>query len=158
MKGDGPSDTDKSNLHLLRNYWSTIRKGRYSAVFKENEMLCAVCCGKRLLRRVHYESKGGIPSTSALAVAARYVFSPAIFEALDRTLPDRRGEIQLTDAIRLLIQQGQPVQALLLAPDQLRYDVGNFESYFRTFIDLALADERYGYLVRKYIKAKAYEL
>jgi UTP--glucose-1-phosphate uridylyltransferase len=95
---------------------------------------------------------------SALAVAARYVFSPAIFEALDRTLPDRRGEIQLTDAIRLLIQQGQPVQALLLAPDQVRYDVGNFESYFRTFIDLALADERYGYLVRKYIKAKAYEL
>jgi UTP--glucose-1-phosphate uridylyltransferase len=36
--------------------------------------------------------------------------------------------------------------------------VGNFESYFRTFIDFALNDERYGYLVRKYIKAKAYEL
>jgi UTP--glucose-1-phosphate uridylyltransferase len=36
--------------------------------------------------------------------------------------------------------------------------VGNFESYFRTFIDFALADERYGYLVRKYVKARAYEL
>ncbi len=95
---------------------------------------------------------------SALAVAARYIFSPAIFEALDRTLPDRRGEVQITDAIRLLIQQGQPVYAWLLAPDQIRYDVGNFESYFRTFIDFALADERYGYLVRKYLKAKAYEL
>jgi len=95
---------------------------------------------------------------SSLAVAARYVFSPAIFEALDRTVPDRRGEIQLTDAIKLLVQMGQPVYAWLLAPDQRRYDVGNFESYFRTFIDFALADERYGYLVRKYIKAKAYEL
>ncbi len=95
---------------------------------------------------------------SALAVAARYIFSPAIFEALDRTLPDRRGEVQITDAIRLLIHQGQPVYAWLLGPDQLRYDVGNFESYFRTFIDFALADERYGYLVRKYLKAKAYEL
>lgn len=95
---------------------------------------------------------------SSLAVAARYVFGSAIFEALDRTVPDKRGEIQLTDAIRLLVNMGKPVYAWPLAPDQRRYDVGNFESYFRTFIDFALADERYGYLVRKYIKAKAYEL
>ncbi len=93
-----------------------------------------------------------------LAVAARYVFSPAIFETLNRTTPDKRGEIQLTDAIRLLIHKGEPVYAWLLTRNQRRYDVGNFESYFRTFIDFALADERYGYLVRKYIKAKAYEL
>jgi UTP--glucose-1-phosphate uridylyltransferase len=95
---------------------------------------------------------------TSLAVAARYVFSPAIFEALDRTLPDQRGEIQLTDAIRLVIQMGKPVYAWLLAPDQHRYDVGNFESYFRAFVDFALTDEQYGYLARKYIKAKAYEL
>jgi UTP--glucose-1-phosphate uridylyltransferase len=95
---------------------------------------------------------------TSLAVAARYIFSPAIFEALRRTVPDKRGEIQLTDAIKLLIQMERPVYAWLLPPDQRRYDVGNFESYFRTFIDFALADERYGYLVRKYIKAKAYEL
>ena len=100
--------------------------------------------------------RGSAPST--LAVAARYVFSPAIFEALDRTLPDRRGEIQVSDAIRLLIQRGQRVYAWPLAANQRRYDVGNFESYFETFIDFALADERYGYLVRKYIKQKAYEL
>lgn len=99
---------------------------------------------------------GTAPTT--LAVAARYVFSPAIFEALNRTLPDERGEVQLTDAIKLLIHTGEPVYAWLLSPDQRRYDVGNFESYFRTFIDFALADERYGYLARKYIKAKAYEL
>lgn len=95
---------------------------------------------------------------TALAVAARYVFSPAIFEALDRTLPDRQGEIQLTDAIRLLIQMGQPVFAWLLPEDQPRYDIGNFESYFQAFVDIALTDERYGYLARKYIKAKAYEI
>jgi UTP--glucose-1-phosphate uridylyltransferase len=97
-------------------------------------------------------------SPSTLAVAARYVFSPVIFEMLGRTLPGKGGEIQLTDAIRLLIQQGEPVYAWPLTPDQKRYDVGNFESYFRAFIEFALADERYGYLIRKYIKAKAYEL
>ena len=97
-------------------------------------------------------------SPSTLAVAARYVFSPVIFEMLGRTLPGKGGEIQLTDAIRLLIQQGEPVYAWPLTPDQKRYDVGNFESYFRAFIEFALADERYGYLIRKYIKTKAYEL
>jgi UTP--glucose-1-phosphate uridylyltransferase len=105
---------------------------------------------------VEKPSVGAAPST--MAVAARYVFGPAIFEVLQRTPPDRGGEIQLTDAIKLLIQMGQPVYAWRFAPDQRRYDVGNFESYFRTFIDFALNDERYGYLVRKYIKAKAYEL
>jgi UTP--glucose-1-phosphate uridylyltransferase len=95
---------------------------------------------------------------SGLAVAARYVFSPSLFEALQRTAPDRRGEVQLTDAIKQLIHTGQPVYAWLLGPDVRRYDVGNFESYFRTFIDFALADDRYGYLLRKYLKAKAYEL
>lgn len=105
---------------------------------------------------VEKPAAGSAPST--LAVAARYVFGPAIFEALQRTVPDRRGELQLTDAIKLLIQQGEPVYVWLLSPEQQRYDVGNFESYFCTFIDFALADERYGYMVRKYIKAKAYEL
>jgi UTP--glucose-1-phosphate uridylyltransferase len=100
--------------------------------------------------------RGTAPST--LAVAARYVFSPAIFEVLPRVPPDRRGEIQLTDGIRLLIQMGLPVYAWLLPPQHRRYDIGNFESYFRTFIDFAIADERYGYMVRQYIKAKAYEL
>jgi UTP--glucose-1-phosphate uridylyltransferase len=95
---------------------------------------------------------------TTLAVAARYVFSPAIFDALKHTLPGKRGEIQLTDAIKLLIRMGEPVYAWLLSADQRRYDVGNFESYFRAFIEFALADERYGYLIRKYLKAKAYEL
>jgi UTP--glucose-1-phosphate uridylyltransferase len=99
---------------------------------------------------------GAAPST--LAVAARYVFGPVLFEALARTLPDRRGELQLSDAIKLLIQWDKPVYAWLLAPGQSRYDVGNFESYFRAFVDFAVADERFGYLARKYIKATAYEL
>jgi UTP--glucose-1-phosphate uridylyltransferase len=105
---------------------------------------------------VEKPSVASAPST--LAVAARYVFSAALFDALRRTLPDERGEIQLTDAIRLLIQKGERVYAWPLSAEERRYDVGNFESYFRTFIDFALADERYGYLVRKYVKKKAYEL
>jgi UTP--glucose-1-phosphate uridylyltransferase len=95
---------------------------------------------------------------STLAIAARYVFAPSIFEALERTSPDMGGEIQLTDAIQIMIQMGHPVYAWMLPEGYQRYDVGHLESYFRAFIDFALADERYGYMVRKYIKGKAYEL
>jgi UTP--glucose-1-phosphate uridylyltransferase len=105
---------------------------------------------------VEKPSVGAAPST--LAVAARYVFGPAVFDALARTVPDGRGEIQLSDAIKMLIQMGEPVYAWPFEPDCRRYDVGNFESYFRTFIDFALADERYGYMLRKYVKKIAYEL
>jgi UTP--glucose-1-phosphate uridylyltransferase len=98
---------------------------------------------------------GSAPSN--LAIAARYVFSPDIFEAIRRTAPDRNGDLQLTDAIRLLLQLGQRVQAVRLRPNERRYDIGNFESYFKAFIDFALADEKYGYMVRQYVKRKARE-
>ncbi|NLG26636.1 MAG: UTP--glucose-1-phosphate uridylyltransferase [Chloroflexi bacterium] len=94
---------------------------------------------------------------SRLAIAARYVFSPVIFEAIRRTAPDRNGELQLTDAIRLLLQLGHRVRAVRLRPEERRYDIGNFESYFKAFIDFALADDKYGYLVRQYLKRKAHE-
>ncbi len=92
-----------------------------------------------------------------LAIAARYVFSPAVFEAIRRTAPDRNGELQLTDSIRLLIQLGYPVRAMRLRSGERRYDIGNFESYFKAFVDFAVADEKYGYLLRQYLKRKVRE-
>jgi UTP--glucose-1-phosphate uridylyltransferase len=94
---------------------------------------------------------------SRLAIAARYVFSPLVFEAIRRTAPDRNGELQLTDAIRLLLQLGKRVRAVRLRPGERRFDIGNFESYFKAFIEFALADDKYGYLVRQYLKRKAHE-
>jgi UTP--glucose-1-phosphate uridylyltransferase len=90
---------------------------------------------------------------SQLAIAARYVLSPTIFEALAQTSPDHRGEIQLTDAIQLLVRMEQPVYAWPLPPAVRRYDVGRFDTYFRAFVDFALADERYGALFRQYISS-----
>jgi UTP--glucose-1-phosphate uridylyltransferase len=94
---------------------------------------------------------------SNLAIAARYVFSPQIFEAIRRTAPDRNGELQLTDSIRLLLQLGQQVRVMRLRAGERRYDIGNFESYFKAFIDFAVADEKYGYMIRQYLKRKARE-
>ncbi len=89
---------------------------------------------------------------SNLAIAARYIFSPRIFDALERTGFGAGGEIQLTDAIRLLIQEGGNVYGVRLAPGERRYDIGNFPSYFRAFVEFALADDLYGPDLRAYLQ------
>jgi len=81
---------------------------------------------------------------SNLAIAGRYVFSPLIFDQLRRIEPDARGEVQLTNAIQLLCEEGKRVLAVRLAPGEKRYDIGNFRSYFETFVEFALADPEYG--------------
>ena len=85
---------------------------------------------------------------SDLAVAARYVFSPAIFDALAETPPGKGGEIQLTDAIRMLLRQGCKGLGVSLTGDERRFDIGNFDSYFRTFAEFALSDPQYGPALR----------
>lgn len=89
---------------------------------------------------------------SHLAVAARYVFSPAIFDALERTEPGKGGEIQLTDAIRILLKEGAKGVGMCLAEDESRFDIGNYESYFKSFVEFALADPDHGDALREHIR------
>jgi len=91
---------------------------------------------------------------SRWAVASRYVLAPGIFEAVDRTVPAADGEVYLTDSLRLLLRQGGKVVCVTLAPEEHRYDIGNFESYFQAFVDFALADEKYGYTLRQHLYRK----
>jgi UTP--glucose-1-phosphate uridylyltransferase len=85
---------------------------------------------------------------SNLAIAARYVFAPKIFDAIKRTPYDQRGELQITDAIRLVLREGGRIIGVRLSPDEKRYDIGNFESYFETFVEFALTDPEYGAALR----------
>jgi len=72
---------------------------------------------------------------SDLAIAGRYIFTPEIFDCIDRVSVDVGGEIQLTDAMNLLAAE-QPVYAL--AWQAKRYDIGNRVEYAKCFIDYAL--------------------
>jgi UTP--glucose-1-phosphate uridylyltransferase len=89
---------------------------------------------------------------SNLAIAGRYIFSPMIFDMIRKTKPDSRGEIQLTHAIRMLAKSGRRVVGVKLHPGEKRYDIGNFRSYFETFIEFALADPDYGKQLRHSLK------
>jgi UTP--glucose-1-phosphate uridylyltransferase len=72
---------------------------------------------------------------SNLAVIGRYVFTPQIFDALDRTTPGVGGEIQLTDAIAIL-NETQPVYGWRLA--ERRFDTGKKLDYLQTIVEVAL--------------------
>jgi len=89
---------------------------------------------------------------SNLAIAARYVFAPSIFGAIKRTRPGKGGEIQLTDAIRLILQDGGKVYGIRLSDEERRFDIGNFDAYFRAFVEFALADEKHGAALRQFVE------
>jgi UTP--glucose-1-phosphate uridylyltransferase len=72
---------------------------------------------------------------SNLAVIGRYVFTPEIFDALDRIEPGAGGELQLTDAIALLLEEQS---VLALRCDGGRYDIGHKVDFLRANIELAL--------------------
>ncbi len=86
------------------------------------------------------------------AIAGRYVFAPSLFSAIKRTGFDHRGELQLTDAIRVMLGEGERVVGVRLPPEEKRYDIGNFESYFETFVEFALADPEFGPQLRERVK------
>jgi len=90
---------------------------------------------------------------SNLAIAARYVLAPAIFGAIRRTRPGKGGEVQITDAIRILMQDGGKVYGVCLRGDERRYDIGNFQAYFRAFVEFALADDKEGAALRQHLEA-----
>ncbi len=89
---------------------------------------------------------------SNLAIAARYVLSPAVFDALETTAPGKGGEIQLTDALRALIRQGGKAYGVRLTGGERRYDIGNFDAYFQAFVEFALADPRHGEALRRHLE------
>ena len=76
---------------------------------------------------------------SRLAVAARYVLTPAIFDCIDATPPGKGGEIQLTDSIRLLLSR-EPVHAVVLS--SARHDIGSPLDWLKTNLIFASRDEQ----------------
>jgi UTP--glucose-1-phosphate uridylyltransferase len=72
---------------------------------------------------------------SDLAVMGRYLFTSEIFDAIDRTKPGVGGEIQLTDAIAILLTE-QPVYGFVF--DEGRFDIGRKLDYLRATVELAL--------------------
>ena len=72
---------------------------------------------------------------SRLAVLGRYVITPEVFDILEETAPGRGGEIQLTDALKVLAQK-QPMYAYNF--EGRRYDVGDKQGFLEATVEMAL--------------------
>jgi len=86
---------------------------------------------------------------SNLAIIGRYLLTPEIFDAIEQTELGKGGEIQLTDAIKLLSRE-QRIYATEF--DGERYDLGNKEDYIRATIQYALRREEFRDKTLKYMK------
>ena len=86
---------------------------------------------------------------SRLSIVGRYLFTPRIFEKLKITPPGKGGEIQLTDAIRLLLEE-EAVYAIKI--DSRVYDTGTPMGYIQTILEFALQREDLREELLRYIK------
>jgi len=66
---------------------------------------------------------------SNLAIVALYVFKPIIYKTISEVKPDENGEIQLADALKILVEWNCKVYGLKLNPTERRVDIGTAESY-----------------------------
>jgi len=95
------------------------------------------------------EKPGPQKAQSDLGLIGRYVFSPGIFDAIRQTPPDHRGEIQITDAIKVLLDT-QPVYGYLF--EGTRYDCGDKMGLLQAAVSLALKRPEFENELRKYLK------
>lgn len=92
---------------------------------------------------------------SNLAIAGRYIFTPGIFDLLEKTKPGKNNEIQLTDAMRELVKI-QDMYALRFKGK--RYDIGNKLGFLKTNIEFALEDPEIGETLKIWLKTFAADL
>jgi UTP--glucose-1-phosphate uridylyltransferase len=109
---------------------------KYGAVAVEEAAVSDEAAGDEVFRVTGLVEKppaGEAPST--LAIIGRYVLPPEVFAAIRETPPGRGGEIQLTDALVKLVEDGVPVHGVVFSGR--RYDTGDKLDYLKAVVQLA---------------------
>ena len=86
---------------------------------------------------------------SNLAIIGRYILTPEIFPALERTRPGKGGEIQLTDGLKLLMEQ-QPIYAFEFTGK--RHDAGDKLGFLKATVEYGLKNPEFGGEFRRYLQ------
>ena len=88
---------------------------------------------------------------SDMAVIGRYIFTPELFDALEKTKPGAGGEIQVADGLRTLLKKGRPYYAVKL--EGTRHDAGDKLGFLIATVEFALKREDLGADFREYLKS-----
>lgn len=86
---------------------------------------------------------------SNLAIAGRYILTPEIFPALEKTPKGKGNEIQLTDALRLLLKRENMIAQTI---EGKRHDIGNKLDFLKTTIEFALKREEFAEPLMQFLK------
>ena len=86
---------------------------------------------------------------SNLALAGRYILTPEIFKAIEDTPVDINQELQLTDALQLMVEQ-EDIYAYVI--EGKRYDIGNKLDYLKTIVEFALKKDDLSKEFLKFLK------
>lgn len=100
---------------------------------------------KDMVEKPKYED-----APSDLAIVGRYIFTPDIFKAIEQTQPGAGGEIQITDAMRLLLKE-RPFYAVKL--DGVRHDAGDKFGFLVATVEFALKRPDLAPEFKKYLKS-----
>jgi UTP--glucose-1-phosphate uridylyltransferase len=87
---------------------------------------------------------------SNLAIAGRYILTPTIYGLLDETLPGKGGEVQLTDALRMLPDRERPMAFTI---EGKRYDIGNKLDFLKTNVEFALMRDEFAAPMLEFLKS-----
>lgn len=106
------------------------------------------------VKRVHgmVEKPAPQDAPSTFAAAGRYLLDRAVFDALKRITPGAGGELQLTDAVALLIAEGHPVHVVVHSGG--RHDLGNPGDFLRAAVDFGLDHPEYGPALREWLRER----
>ncbi len=77
---------------------------------------------------------------SNLAIAGRYILTPEIFQAIEKTPRGKGNEIQLTDALRIILAQEKIMSYTI---EGKRYDIGNKIDFLKTTVEFALKRDEF---------------
>ena len=86
---------------------------------------------------------------SNLAIAGRYILTPEIFSALEKTPRGKGNEIQLTDALRILLKKEGIIATII---EGKRYDIGNKMDFLKTTVDFALKRKEFAEDFEKFLR------
>lgn len=145
MLGD---DVVDSNIPCLRQIIDIYDKFQTSVigvqeVQREELDIYGIINGEEIENDVYYvrdliEKPEIDKAPSNIAIMGRYILTPRIFELLECTKPGKNGELQLTDALKKLIEL-QPIYAYNFSGK--RYDIGDKLGFLKANVDFALKNK-----------------
>lgn len=101
---------------------------------------------KDMVEKPTYEN-----APSNLAIIGRYIFTPDIFNAIEKTEKGAGGEIQITDAMRMMLEEGKPFYAVKI--QGRRHDAGDKLGFLIATVEFALKRDDLGKEFLEYLKS-----